>query len=367
MKITNVESIPLNIPIHNEWVSGVGLLSVIENILVKVYTDEGIVGIGEAATWGAFGEDSKSTYVTLNDYLIPAALGEDPYSIEKIMNKMDKAHVGGCFAKAAIEMALYDIIGKSLNQPVYNLLGGLYRRGVKMSFSVALQDINRELDEISKCIERGVKIFKVKTGVKSHFEDIERLKEISKLLGGRGELRIDYNQSLARENAIKYCRQLEEFNPTYIEQPVPYWDIDGLASIAKAIDTPIMADESVYSFQDAMKLAKKEAADIFSIKLMKSGGIRNGQKIAAVAESANIPCYSGLKFDSSVGMSAALHFTVATKNVSYGGDYYIPYFLMKQDIVINPHKFEDGFVIPNDKPGLGVELDEKVVEKFRIK
>jgi len=367
MKIIKVESIPLNVPILNKWLSGVGLLSAIENILVKVYTDQGIMGIGEAATWGAFGEDSKSTYVTLNDYLAPTILGEDPYSIEKVMNKMDKAHAGGSFAKAAIEMALYDIIGKSLNQPVYNLLGGMYRTGVKMSFSIALQDIKKELEQISKCLAMGIQIFKVKMGVMSQVEDIERLKGMRKLLEGRAELRIDYNQSLSGENAIRYCRQLEEFNPTYIEQPVPYWDIDGLARVAKAIDTPIMADESVYSFYDAMKLVKKEAADMFSIKLMKSGGIRNGQKIAAVAESANIPCYSGLKFDSSVGMSAALHFAVATKNVSYGGDYYIPYFLMKQDIVVNPHKFEGGFVVPNDKPGLGVELNDEVVEKFRIK
>ena len=263
-------------------------------------------------------------------------------------------------------MALFDIVGKSLNQPLYNLLGGMYRKGVKLSYSVSSQDISVELKEIGTLIEKGVKLFKIKTGVRSHREDIERLRSIVKILGDQEELRIDYNQSIVRENGIKYCRQLEEFNPIFIEQPVPFWDVEGLEMIAKAIDTPIMADESVFTPQDAMKIARHNAADIISIKLMKSGGIRRGQKIAAISESANIPCYSGLMWESSVGLSASLHLATATKNISYGGDFYIPYFLMSEDVVKNPHRFEEGLVIPNKEPGLGVELDEKKINKFKI-
>jgi muconate cycloisomerase len=366
MRITNVKPIPLNIPISHKRYLGIGPLPSIENILIKVYTDEGIIGLGEASPWEVFGESSKSIQATLTNYLIPSIIGEDPFAIERIMNKMDKVVVRSGFGKAAIEMALYDIVGKSLNQPLYNLLGGLYNKGVKMSYSVSSQDLKMELEEISIHLEKGVRIFKVKTGVKDHFEDLKRLNEISKAIEDNGELRIDYNQSMKKENGIKHCRELERFNPTFIEQPVPYWDIDGLASIARAIDTPIMADESVFSFQDAMTVAKKEAADIISIKLMKSGGIRNSLKIAAIAESANMPCYSGLMWESSVGMSAALHFAVATKNVCYGGDYYIPYFLMERDIVKNQPKFENGFVIPNNLPGLGIELDEKAIQKLRV-
>jgi len=366
MKITRIDLIPLNIPIGHKRFFGVGPLSSIENIIVKVFTDVGIIGVGEASPWGVFGESSKSVYVVLDNYLIPAVIGEDPFSTEKILSKMDKVVVGGNFGKAAIEMALFDIMGKYLNEPLYNLLGGLYRNGVKMSYSVSLQDNNLELKEIETHLEKGVKVFKIKTGVKSHLEDIERLKRIKQVLSDRGELRIDYNQSIVRENGIKYCRQLEEFDPAFIEQPVPYWDLEGLEMIARAIDTPVMADESVFSPQDAMKIARNNAADIISIKLMKSGGIKRGQKIAAIAESSNIPCYSGLMWESSVGLSAALHLSVATKNISYGGDFYIPYFLMDQDIVKNPHKFEEGFVMPNKEVGLGVELDEKIIDKFKI-
>jgi len=366
MKITKVDLIPLNIPIGHQRLLGVGALSSIENIIIKMYTDAGIIGIGEASPWGVFAESSKSVYVILNNYLVPNVIGEDPFSIEKIMHKLDKIVVGGSFGKAAIEMALFDIIGKYLGQPLYNLLGGMYRNGVKLSYSVSSQDVDVELKEIETLIEKGVKIFKIKTGIKRHEEDIERLRRIIKVLGNRGELRIDYNQSIVRENAIKYCRQLEEFNPTFIEQPVPFWDVEGLEMISKAIDTPIMADESVFTPQDAMKIAKNNAADIISIKLMKSGGIKRGQKIAAISESANIPCYAGLMWESSVGLSASLHLAVATKNISYGGDLYIPYFLMNQDLVKNPHRFEEGFVIPNEGPGLGVELDEKIVSKFKM-
>jgi muconate cycloisomerase len=366
MKITKVDLIPLRIPIGHSRFLGVGPLHSIENILIKIYTDAGIVGIGEASPWEVFAESSKSVYAVLDNYLIPSVIKEDPLSIESLMNKMDKVVVGGSFGKAAIEMALFDIIGKYVNEPVYNLLGGLFRNGVKMSYSVSSQDTGMELQEIETHLQKGVKIFKIKTGIKTQEEEIERLRRIKELLGKRAELRIDYNQSIMRENGIKYCRQLEELDPVFIEQPVPFWDIEGLKMITEAIDTPIMADESVFTPQDAMRVARMCAADIISIKLMKSGGIKRGQKIAAIAEAANIPNYSGLMWESSVGLSAALHLGVSTKNISYGGDLYIPYFLMQEDIVKNPHGFEAGFVVPNRAPGLGIDLDDKMVEKFRI-
>lgn len=366
MKITDIELIPLNIPISFKRYLGVGALSVIENIILKIHTDEGITGIGEVSPWEVFAENSKSSLVILRDYLTPAVLGENPFNIEKILHKMNKALVGASFAKAGVEIALYDIIGKALNVPLYDILGGKFQEGVMLSYSVSSQKIELEVEEISALIEKGVKIFKVKTGILDHRIDVERIDEIRKLVDGKGELRIDYNQSIKPENGIKYCRELEQFDPVFIEQPLPSWDIEGMAKIARAIDTPIMADESVFSFQDAMRVVRNEAADIISIKLMKAGGIRNGAKIAAIAEAANVPCYSGLMWESSVGMSAALHLAVSTRIISYGGDYYIPYFLMENDIVMEPPKLEGGMVKPNSLPGLGIELDEKIVEKYRI-
>lgn len=365
MKITNLEIIPLCIPIKSERLLGVGALKKIENIIIRIQTDNGLVGIGEASPWEVFSENSKSVYAVLKDYITPAIIGKNPFNIEEIMKHLDKIVVGASFAKAGIEIGLFDLIGKALNTPVYNLLGGICREGVKLSYSVAARSVESEIEEIVNHLEKGVQIFKVKTGILEHRQDISRIERFAVLLEGKAELRIDYNQAIRPEQAIKYCRELEKFNPTFIEQPLSFWDIAGMSRIAKAIDTPIMADESVFSLFDAMKVVKAEAADIISIKLMKAGGIRNSQRIAAIAAAANIPCYSGLMWESSIGMSASLHLAVATETISCGGDYYIPYFLMESDIVLNPPQFENGIVKPNDGPGLGVILDEEKISLYR--
>lgn len=366
MKITRITTEVLRIPIRHPGSLGVGKLDEIENVLVRVETSDGLVGIGESSPWPVFAESCWSVKAALDHYLGPCLVGANPFDIERLLIKMDQTLADAPFAKAAVDIALHDLVGKALGQPVYNLLGGLVRDRITMSYSIANQDVERDVREVAWLRERGVRVFKIKTGVVPPAVDRERVRAIRDLVGPDADIRLDYNQSIEVDQAIRILRDLEAFRPTFIEQPTRRWDIDNLARIAAAIDTPIMADEAVFSPADAMRVVRQGAADLISIKLMKPGGIARSRRVAAIAEAAGVPCYAGAMWESGVGIAASLHFMAANPNVKYGSDFYIPYFLMERDIVKQPPRFEDGFVYVPHGPGLGVELDEDAVRRFRI-
>jgi muconate cycloisomerase len=212
----------------------------------------------------------------------------------------------------------------------------------------------------------GLKRFKIKTGVLPVEKDVERLREIKKILPPDAQLRIDYNQGLSWEQAMISCRRCAEFQPTYMEQPVKMWDIEGMARIAAAIDVPISADESVFSIHDCLNVIKAGAADIISIKIAKHGGLCRSKKVAAIAEAAGLPCYAGAMWESGLGVAASLQVTCSTPNIIYGSDYYIPFFFMDDDLIKEPLKIEDGYMLVPHGPGLGVEVDEDAVNKYRL-
>jgi muconate cycloisomerase len=366
MKITAVTSEVLRIPIRHPGSLGVGKLDEIENVLVRIRTDAGVTGLGESSPWPVFAENCWSVKAALEHYLGPCLIGETPFDIERLLLKMDATLADTPFAKAALDMALHDLVGKALDQPVYNLLGGLVNDRITMSYSIANQDVDKDVREVEWLLDRGVRVFKVKTGVVAPAVDRARARAIRQVIGPEGDLRLDYNQSIKPEQAIQILRELEEFRPTFIEQPTRRWDLDGLARITAAIDTPIMADEAVFSPADAMRVARERAADMISIKLMKPGGIVRARRIANIAEAAGMPCYAGAMWESGVGIAASLHFMAATPNVTYGSDFYIPYFLMQRDIVKDRPLFEGGYVHVPRGPGFGVELDEDAVRQFRV-
>lgn len=366
MKVTHVTTEVLRIPIRHAGSLGVGKLTEIENVLVRIATDEGVTGIGESSPWPVFAENCWSIKAALDRYLGPSVVGENPFDIERLVFKMDQHLADAPFAKAAIDMALHDLVGKARGCPVYELLGGLVQERTTMSYSIANQDVDKDVREVEWLLERGVRVFKIKTGVVPPAIDRERVRAIRAAVGPGGDIRIDYNQRIQVEQAIRILRDLEAFNPTFIEQPTPGADVDNLAKISRAIDTPIVADEAVFSPADALRVVRQEAADMISIKLMKPGGIRRSQRIAMIAEAAGLPCYAGAMWESGVGIAASLHFMAATANVKYGSDFYIPYFLMEHDIVKNPPRFADGYVYVPTGPGLGVELDEDAVRRVRV-
>ena len=365
MKITSIETIVTSPPIRHAGVLGVGALDEIDLVVIRVDTDVGIVGVGEASPWPVFSDNAFAIKETIDRYLAPAVIGFSPLDVEAILLRMDAVHYGAQFAKAGVEMATLDAAGKILNQPLHNLLGGLVRDRVNLSYSLTNQDIQKDVEEGRWLLDRGFKVFKVKTGVLNDQEEIKRIAEIRKLVGDSFDLRIDFNQGGKREQVLRLCRELECFRLTFIEQPVKGWDLDGMVAITQALDTPVMADESVMSWEQGFQVAKRNAADIISIKLMKTGGILRGKKVAAICEAAGIPCYAGAMWESGIGIAASLHFACSTPAVKYGSDFYICNYLMNDDLVRTPLPVEDGDILVPRGPGLGVEPDWDAIQRFK--
>ena len=245
-------------------------------------------------------------------------------------------------------------------------MGGKVRDSTTISYSIANQDIEKDLEEIRWLLDQGVFVFKIKTGVLPHKQEATRIEAIRRMLPAHADMRLDFNQGLKRENAVRTCRALEQFEPTFMEQPVAGSDFETMTEIAAAIDTPIMADESVFSMRSAIDVITRRAADMASIKLMKCGGPTRSRKVAAIFEAVGMACYAGAMWESGIGIAASLHVTAATPNIHYGSDYYVPNFLLLDDLIGESLLVKDGRVHVPSGPGLGIEVDWTAVERYRI-
>lgn len=367
MKIEKIELNLLESPIKMKRSQGVGTIQAsIKRVVLRVRTDQGIDGVGEAQAWEVFSGTNENVFHAIDVFLRPVLIGKDPRDIPARMQECDRALVANPEAKAAVEMALFDICGKLAQVPLHVLIGGKFRDTIPFSFSIANPDIHADIELAKQMLAEGHRIFKVKTGFAAPAEDLKRLSLLREHLGDAFDLRIDYNQGLLPYEALRQLRQVEPFNPTFIEQPVPRDAIATMAQLAAALDTPIMADESVFSPAEALRAVQERAADIISIKLMKSGGILKAMKINAIAETAGLPCYGGTLWEGGIALAAASHFIAASPNVSLGCEFYMPKYVFLEDVLAQMTPVAAGHVHVPTGPGIGVEVDWKVVEKQRI-
>jgi len=297
----------------------------------------------------------------LHVYLRGLVVGAQPDAVARIMRAADRAIVGHPEAKAALEMALFDLIGKRQGLRVADLLGGVFREQVPLSVSIANPDFDADLDFARERLAEGVRLFKVKTGFASHREDLRRLERLKAMLPDDAKLRIDYNQGLDPWHALPRLRDVEVFAPEFIEQPVPRDRRDVMAELTRALDTPILADESVFTPAEAILLARERFADCVSVKLMKSGGMRRVQEIAAIAEAAGVPAYGGTMYEAGIAIAAGIHTACATPNLSLGAEFYTANFVLAIDILEAPIGLCDGASHLPNGPGLGVRVDERAL------
>ena len=287
------------------------------SVITKVRTDEGVVGIGEGGTFPPFyGESVEGIKICIDRYLAAAIKGQDPLNIERILERMDASIYGNPGAKAAIEIAVWDIAGRSLGVPVYKLLGGLYREEIPLyGFVWGGIGTAEEMGKVAReLVEKGYKLLKMKVGIDSK-QDMKNYEAVKDAIGEKAEIRVDANGGYTSDIAIKTFKKMEDYGGlAIVEQPVSRWNLDGMAIVSRSLNTPVMADESVFTPEDAVRIVKKEAAGIMLIKLEKHGGIYNAKKIANIAGAAGIPL--GLtSMMSSAGAAAAMHFAAATRNV----------------------------------------------------
>jgi len=357
-----VADIPVRRPHHMSFTT----LTAVNFVFVRIETREGLVGWGEAAclggpTWSE--ESAESIAATLQRYVIPWLIGRDATELEALRLDMARRVQGNPFARAAVEMALWDLNGRALGVPVHRLLGGRVRDRVPLSWSLAVSSGEAELAEARELVARGHRIFKIKTAAHPVAEDVARVRAIREAAGPEVRLRVDANQGWDRPTALRAIRAMEPHDLDFVEQPVPRWDLDGLAEIARSVTVPIMADESCGSPQDALAIARRGGVSILALKLTKSAGLASTMAIARIAEAAGLGCYVGCMIETSLGTAAYLQAAVAAAPVTWGCELFGP-LLLRGDVVREPVRYADGCILALDGPGLGVDVDETALEEW---
>ncbi len=370
MRIIKISVYPVSIPYKKPFQISTGLAREGKHVIIKIHTDEGIVGLGEAAVIipDRTGESQEAITLALRKTMGPMILGEDPFQIDGIMQKLEgvtHGKYGMLYSKAAIDHALYDIMGKALGVPLCQLIGGCGRKTLTTGRSIGLGSPEEMADRALQLKETGYRILTVK-GSLNPKEDIRRVQAVRKAVGEDFPLELDPNQGYPAHIAIPTLRAMEQYHLEMVEQPCPWWDWEGMAAVTAAIDTPIAADEMVTNLVDAMQVVKRKAADIITLKLVKSGGIYFSKKIAAVAEAAGLACSIGSMHTFGVGTAAIHHFVSATKEVEEPIGYGTPMEYFVDDIVTEPIQLVDGTITISEKPGLGVELDEEKLKQYSV-
>jgi len=365
-QIERMTVINVALPVTTARNHGIGAVAgTVHNVLVKLETSDGLAGWGEASPWAAFTGTAEAAAGALDVHLRPLVVGRPASHVTRIMADADAALVGHPEAKAALEMALYDLMGRELGVSVSDLLGGRFRDEIPLSVSIANPNFDEDLELAERITNDGVRLFKIKTGVAGHAFDMMRL-ETLKDKYPEVDIRIDYNQGLTPLEAMRQVPEIDKLDPGFIEQPVraPHWDV--MKNLRAAIRAPLVADESVYSPHDALRAAKEGLADAFSIKIMKSGGMRKGQEIATIGAANGMPGYGGDMFETGLAHLAGVHMCASTPNITLGCEFYQATYYLKEDLLEETFPATDGKVTVPTGPGLGMAVDEDKVRHFAI-
>ena len=370
MTIRKIRTEIVDIPLRRPHVMSLMTVYEVNFLFVFAESSDGAVGYGEAAflggpTWSE--ESVESAKAVVDRYLTPYMIGKDPERLEDLRMLMERLVRGNHFAKAAVEMALFDLVGKLRGVPVYDLIGGKVRDEVSLSWSLASGDPELEEKEAGEMIAKGGHIFKFKTGLLRPEQDVARVRHIRETFGADISLRIDANQGWNREQAIRAISQMEEYGLDFAEQPLPREDVEGLTAVAKAVHVPLLADESLDSIPHALELIRRNAVGMFGLKLTKAGGILGTKRLAALAEAAGFPCYVGCMIETGVGNAAYLHLALSTPQVTMGCELFGPMLLADTITTEEPEYVPGAIALTKKRPGLGVEIDRGQFEKYRRK
>lgn len=337
-------------------------------VLVFLRTADGVEGVGESSLpsgpwWG--GESVESIRATIDTYLAPLVLGEDAFCIDAILARMDAALHGNSFAKAGIEMAILDIQGKVLQQPVYNLLGGKVRDSMPMSWPLATGDAQAEIDEAqSKVDARLARNFKLKMGFLEPEKDVARACEVARALEGTARVRVDPNSRWDETTAAWAVPRLVDAGVDMIEQPLQRWNLAGCARLTASTTAAHLLDESVCTLQDMLRIAELRAGSLVSLKIMKTGGMRKTKALAEISLAAGIPVYMGTFLESSYGTGANMQLCATLGDLPYGGEL-AGALLAAESITEEPADYRDFALHLPQGVGLGVAVDRDKLAAFR--
>jgi len=382
-RIASVSTVIVQLPTRREhkWT---GLTEPIGRyVLTRMTDDDGRIGWGEAAAlkdWGGefgryFGESAAIVELVVGRYLAPAVAGLDPSNIVELHARLDAAIKGYPYAKAAVEFAAYDLAGKRLGVPVHVLLGGCARRQVPVTHSIGLIAIDEAEREAAQVAAEGIRTIKVKIGADPR-RDLDMVRAVRNAAGPDMDICVDANEGYKTPGeAVVILREMERYRLKYVEQPC--MGIERIAEVARALDTPVMADESAWNAHDAIQIAEQHAIDIVSIYTTKPGGLYRAMEVAAVCRAAGIACNVNGSIETGIGNLANLQVAAAAPAVTLscvvpvstpaeaqkgriGGIYY------KDDLILEPMTLVDGAIEVPMAPGMGIAADESKIAKYKV-
>jgi L-alanine-DL-glutamate epimerase-like enolase superfamily enzyme len=363
MKIKKVDVFGLKMDLMKPFIVSYDSYHDMPVILARMETDDGHVGWGEAVPdQHVTGETWDSAFEIVRHELAPLVIDDSPFNINRIHQKMNEQIYEAPAAKAAIDLAIYDLMGKISGQPVYRLIGGKAHEHLDIPNVISILSPEEMAEEARELVEKGLKHVKIKVGTNPE-TDIERIRSVRRVLPEHIKLRVDANQGWTANEAIHVIEQTRDAKVEWYEQPTKAGDHEAMAEVRHATHVNIMADESIHQAADLIDLAKVRGADYVNIKLMKTGGIYPALKLANLAESLGLPCQVGSMVETAVATMAGAHLSFSQQIIR--SNEMVGPMMFKKDVAET--EFRDGRIIVNDCPGFGIDVDEMFVKSKAVK
>jgi muconate cycloisomerase len=354
------------LPVNSRRDHGIGTVaSTIEIVVVRLVGESGEVGFGEASPWSVFTGTPEASFAALDRYFRPLVVGSALKDFESTMQLVQKIVVHCTEAKAALEAAWLDLAGKRLGKPVWSFLGDQHRNRIPLSCSLANPDFDQDKALATRLVDDGVRFVKIKTGFKNHGFDMMRLETLKNDYPSL-TVRVDYNQGLAVDDAIKQVPELDQLEPDFIEQPVASHEYDAMTKLRALTQRPLFADESVFGPEDMQRAISEKIADGVSIKIMKSGGMVRAKKVSEMAADAQWLAYGGDMFETGLAHLAGVHMIAASPAITLGCEFYQAKYYLCKDLLSHNFLIDNGDVVVPDAPGLGCDINMEYLSSVAL-
>jgi muconate cycloisomerase len=367
-KISQIETLILDIPTIRGHVLSMATMRTQSAVLVVVRFADGSEGIGEGTTIGglSYGPESpESIKSAIDTYIAPALIGHDGNGVNGAIQLIDRLVKGNRIAKAAVEIALWDAVGKRLGVPVSQLFGGAVHARLPVAWTLASGNSDTDIAEAQEMLAtRRHNIFKLKIGKRAVRDDIAHVARIKAALGDAASVRVDVNTAWSLQDARWGLRGLQDAGCELVEQPLPARQRKAMAELSAGYEIAVMADESLNGPEDALEVANAKAADVFAVKVAQSGGLKRASEVVAIAKAAGLGLYGGTMLETGLGTAAALNLFATVETLHWGTEFFGP-LLLTEDILTTPITYRDfGVEIPQG-PGIGATLDPDKIAFFR--
>lgn len=363
--IERVETVLVDLPTIRPHRLSVATMNGQTLMLVRISCSDGVTGVGEGTTIGGLaygGESPEGMKLSIDTYVAPLMIGQDATRVQALMARIGKMVKDNRFAKSAVETALLDAQGKRVGLPVSELLGGRRRDRLPVAWTLASGDTARDIAEAEQMLAlRRHNIFKLKIGAKSLQDDIAHVAQIKRALGDRGAVRVDVNMAWSETEAAWGMAALADAGCELVEQPVA--SAAALGRLVRRFPVALMADESLTGPDSAFEIARVHGADVFAVKIEQSGGLFNGQRVAAIADAAGIGLYGGTMLEGAVGTIASAHLFATFAHLQWGTELFGP-LLLTEEILQQPLDYSDFELTVPTGAGLGIALDEDRIARF---